>query len=156
MRKSIADHLGLFVNLLCHKVTIVALVDQECRSDRLLHRARNLLATGVTHLDAFTTDHRQIAFFQVANLIGEWREGDRVGAEIHLAFAVADHKRRTLARADEEIRSSNRNASANAPRRRGREAAGDGLLRRAPLVHLRRHEMRDHLSVGFGRELRAV
>ena len=104
MRERVADDLGLLVDFLRHEMAIVALVDQKRRSHRFLHRARDLVAAGVAHLHAVAPEHRPVALLQVADRVGERRERERVGAEIHLALAVADRERRTLAGAHQQIR----------------------------------------------------
>ncbi len=48
-----------------------------------------------------TTD--PVAFFEIGDPVGEGRERQRVGAEIHLAVAVADGERRALPRADQQV-----------------------------------------------------
>ena len=103
MRERVADDLGLLVDFLRHEMAVVALVDQERRGVRFQHRALDHLAVGVVHLDALARHHRPVAVFEIADGVGERRERDRVGAEIHLAVAVADRERRALAGADQQI-----------------------------------------------------
>ena len=48
-------------------------------------------------------EHDPVAVLEIADRVGERRERDGVGAEIHLALAVADGERRALAGADQEV-----------------------------------------------------
>ena len=103
VRQRMAHDLGLLVDFLRHEMAMVALVDQEGRGIRFQHRALDRLAVGVVHLDALARHHRPVAVLKIADGVGERRERDRVGAEIHFAVAVADRERRALAGADQEI-----------------------------------------------------
>ncbi len=47
--------------------------------------------------------HDEIAVFKVGQTVGEGRERQRVGAEIHFSLAIADGERGALARADQKI-----------------------------------------------------
>ena len=95
--------------------------------------------------------HRPVAIFEIADGVGERRERNRVGAEIHLAVAVADRERRALAGADQQVflagEQEGERERAAQPRQRGLHR----LDRRLALVHLVGDEMRDHLGVGFAR-----
>ena len=44
-----------------------------------------------------------VALLEIGDAVGERRERQRIGAEIHFAVAIADRERRALARADQEI-----------------------------------------------------
>ena len=98
-----ADDFGLLVDFLRHEVAMVALIDHERRSVGLEDRTLDLAAGGVMHFDGFARQHNRVAVLEVGNRIGERCERDGVGAEIHLAVAVADRERRAFARTDQEI-----------------------------------------------------
>ena len=156
MRERVADHLGLLVDFLRHEMAMIALVDQERRGGRFQHRALDHLAVGVVHLDALARHHRPVAVFEIGDRVGERRERDRVGAEKHLAVAVADRERRALAGADQKIvlagEQEGERERAAQPRQRGL----DRLDRRLAALHLVGDEMRDHLGVGFAAERGAL
>ncbi len=104
MRERVADDLRLLVDLLRHEVAVVALVDQEGGGERLAARpldrrcrSRRGSATPLR------MQHGPVAVLEIGDAVGERRERDRVGAEIHLAVAVADGERRALARADQQV-----------------------------------------------------
>ena len=103
MRERVADHFRLLVDFLRHEMAMVALVDQHRRGRgfstcRLTARP---LASRIG--DAVAAELDPVAFLQIADGVGEGRERDGVGAEIHLAVAIADRERRALARADQEV-----------------------------------------------------
>ena len=54
-------------------------------------------------LGALARQHHPVAVFEIADVVGERRQRDRVGAEIHFAVAVADRQRRALAGADHQV-----------------------------------------------------
>ena len=156
MRQRVADDFRLLVDFLRHEMAMIALVDQERRGVRLLHLALDLLAGHVAHLDALAAQDRPVALFQIADRFGERRERDRIGAEIHLALAVTDRERRTLAGADQQIvlafKQERERESAAQARQRGLHGFG----RRAALIHFIGDEMGDDFGVGLGRELDAL
>ncbi len=121
-----------------------------------MHRALDRAAGGVVHLDALARQHGPVAVLEIRDRVGERRERDGVGAEIHLAVAVADRERRALAGADQQIvlagEQEGERERAAQPRQRG----ADRLRRRAAVLHLLGDEMRDHLGVGLGPELGAL
>ena len=103
VRQRVADHFRLLVDLLRHEVAVVGLVDQRGRGGVL-----DLLALdGVPSLSkivgALAGQHDPVAVFEIADRVGERAERDGVGAEIHLAVAIADRERRAVAGADHEI-----------------------------------------------------
>ena len=57
----------------------------------------------VEDLDAGAAQHRPVALLEVGDGVGEGRERDGVGAEVHLARAVADGERAALARGDHQV-----------------------------------------------------
>ena len=48
-------------------------------------------------------DDRPVAFFEIGDALGQRRQRQRVGAEVILAFAIADGQRRPHARADDQV-----------------------------------------------------
>src|SRR5262245_21380126 len=155
-RERVADDLGLLVNFLRHEVAIIALVDQERRRQRLHHCALDLAALDVVYLDALAGEHGGVAILQIGDRVGERRERDGIGAEIHLAVAVTDRERRALARADEEIVLAGEQEGERERAAQSRQCRGHGLGRRAAILQFLGDEMRDDLGIGFRAELHAL
>ena len=156
MGERMADHFRLLVDFLGHEVLVVALVDHCAEAVRLDHRALDRAALLVVDLDALARHHRPVAVFQIADGVGERRQRDGVGAEIHLAVAIADGERRALARADHQVvlageQEGEREGAAQLLERRGHR-----LDRRLALLHLLGDQMGDHFGVGLAAELGAV
>ena len=114
------------------------------------------LPLGVVDLDALARHHGPVAVLEIADGVGERRERDRVGAEIHLAVAVADRERRALAGADQQILLAGEQEGQRERAAQPRQRRLDRLDRRLALLHLVGDEMRDHLGVGLAAELRAA
>ena len=126
------------------------------RGGRLDDRPLDRVALLVVDLDALARQHRPVAVFEIADGVGERRERDGVGAEIHLAVAVADRERRALARADQQVvlageQEGQREGAAQLLERRRHR-----LGRRLALLHLVGDQMRDHFGVGLAAEFGAV
>ena len=104
MGERVADDLRLLVDLLGHEVAVVALFGQQSARgavDRLAfddagRRSRGTSAPGAG-------DDNPVALLEIGDAVGERGERQRVGAEKHLAVAVADRERRALARADQQV-----------------------------------------------------
>ena len=156
MRERMADHFRLLVDFLGHEVLVVALVDQHAGCRRRDDRPLDLFALRVVDFDALARHDRPVAVFEIADLIGERRKRDRIGAQIHLAFAVADRERRALARADHQVvlagedKGEREGAAQLLERRRHR------FGRRLAVVHFFGDQMRDHFGVGLAAEFVAV
>ena len=104
MGERVADDLGLLVDFLRHEMAVIALVDQERRGVRFQHGALHDLRRAASWTSApCAGEDDPVAVLEIADGVGERRERDRIGAEIHLAVAVADRERRALARADQKI-----------------------------------------------------
>ena len=101
-------------------------------------------------------EHRPIALLEKGDPVGEGRERERVGAEIHLALAEADGERRAGARADEQIVLAGEHEGEREGALEARERRRHRLDRRAAAVELTRHELRHGLGVGLGLEGIAV
>ena len=102
--KRVADDLGLLGDLLGHEVAMAALVDQHGRSLREDHRPRHRARRRQSKISlASRRQHRPVAVLEIGDAVGEGRERDGVGAQVHLTLAVADGERRTLAGGDQEV-----------------------------------------------------
>ena len=129
MRQRMTDDLGLLVDFLRHEMAMVALVDQHHRSLRFQHRALDDLAVAVVDFGAVAGHDHPIAVFEIAHHVGERRERDGVGAEIHRALAEADRERRAAPCADQKIllageQKREREGAAQSRQRRRTAAAG--------------------------------
>src|SRR6478736_4800216 len=103
MGKRVADHFRLLMNLLRHKVLVVALVDELRRRRRFNDWPLDLTALLIANFDALARDDRPITIFKIADGVCEWRKRDCVRAKVHLALAVADRERRAFARSDQKV-----------------------------------------------------
>ena len=103
LAERVADHLGLLVDLLGHEVAEVALVDQQRARHRLDGRPLDLAAVEGEDLGLLPGQHRAVAILQIGDGVGEGGERDGVGAQIHLALAVADGERRSLPGPDHQV-----------------------------------------------------
>ena len=152
----IADHGRLLVDLLVHEVAVVALADQRAGQRGLLDLALDRLALGVIDRGAARVQHRPVAFLQVLDAVGQRRERQGVGAEVHLAVAVADRERAAAARPDQQVvvagEQDGQRERAVQPleRRRG------GRHRPDALSQIVADQLRDHLGVGLGLEAVAL
>ena len=54
-------------------------------------------------LGLLAAQHRAVAILQVGDGVGEGRQRDGIGAQIHLALAVTDRQRRPLPRTDHQV-----------------------------------------------------
>ena len=107
-------------------------------------------------LGARAGEHRPVAVFEIADLLGEGRQRNGVGAEIHLAFAVADGERRAFARADHQIVLTDKQEGERESAAQFFERGRHRLDRRLAVLHLLGDQMGDDLGVGFAAELAAV
>ena len=156
MGERVADYFGLLMDFLGHEMLVVALVDQLRRGCRLDHRALHAGALLVVDFDAFVRHHRPVAVLEITDGVGERRERDGVGAEIHFTVAEADCERRTLARADHQIvlageQKGQRECAAQLLERRRHR-----LDRRLALFHFVGDQMGDDFGIGLAVEFRAV
>ncbi len=91
------------MDFLLHEMPVVALVDHEGGAERLLALALDRLAVHVEDGDLVAAHHRPVAVLEIGDRIGEGRQRDGVGAQEHLALAVADGERRAVAGADDQV-----------------------------------------------------
>ena len=119
-------------------------------------RPLHLFAALVVDRRAGAGEHRPVAVLEIGDPVGEGRERDGVGAEIHLAVAVADGERAAAPRADHEVVLALEEDGERERALEPLERRLDRLLRREPLGHVAGHQVGDHLGVGLGRENRAV
>ena len=152
----VADDLGLLVDFLGHEVAVIALVDQQGACHRFHPGPLHLLAGAVVDGGALAREHRPVALLQIGDLAGEGRQRDGVGAQVHLALAVADGERAALAGADHQVFLAGKD---DGERERTLQMVSARLVashRRVARLHLVGDQMHHHLGVGVGLELVAL
>ena len=91
-----ADDFRLLVDLLGHEVPVIALLGEQASGktalDAPLHRSPD--ASRMSAPSRRSDD--PVAFLEIGDAVGERRERQRVGAEVHFAVAIADRERRAL------------------------------------------------------------
>ena len=100
--------------------------------------------------------HGPVAVLEIGDLVGEGRERDGVGTEIHLALAVADRERRPVPGADEQVLLAGEEEGEREGAAQPRQGRRDRLHRALALAHLARDELRHDLGVGLGLEAHAL
>ena len=145
----------LLMNFLGHEVAEIAFLDQEGGGARAENGAFHLAAARVVNLRAAALEHCEVAVIEIGDDRGERRERDRIGAEHHLALAIADGERRALPRADKKILLAlEQKGECEGPL----EARQGGFHRRdgiEPCLHEVGDEMGDRFRVGLSHEVRA-
>ena len=100
-----AGHFRLLVDFLGHEVAIIRLCRPAGRRPAVLDARRGARPSLSSSQNSaplrVSTD--PVAILEIADGVGERRQRDRVGAQIHLAVAIADRQRRAVARADHQI-----------------------------------------------------
>ena len=152
----VADHFRLLVDFLRHEMLEIAFIHHLRRGRGFDHRPFDFAALLIVDLDALVRHHRPVAVLQIADGVGERGKRDGIGAEIHLAVAIADGERRTLARADHQVVLAGEQEGEREGAAQLLERGGHRLDRRFALFHLLGHQMGDHLGVGLAGELGAV
>ena len=156
MGERVADDLGLLVDLLGHEVPVIAPFREQASGRAQLDRAPDPISGAIANVGPLAGQHDPIAFLEIGDTVGERRERERVGTQIHLAVAVADRERRALPRADQQVvltleQIDERESAAQALERRMNR-----LLRRLALSEFVLDQERGDLGVGLGRERMAL
>jgi hypothetical protein len=151
--QGVADHGGLLEDLLLHEVAVVALADQRARQFGLAHLALGFVAALVEDRRAGARHHRPVALFQIADLLGQRRQSQGVGAEKHLAVAVADRQRAAAPRAHHHVVFTGKNDRQREGALEPAQGRRDGLRGRRPTVELAGDQRGDRLGVGIAFEV---
>ena len=154
--KRVGDHLGLLMDLLLHEMPVIALVDQERCAHRLPERPLDLGTRHVEDLHLAAPQDRPVAVFQIGDLVGERSERNGIGAEEHLALAVADGQRRAVARADDQVVVAFEHDGQRKRALQPLQCRKRGFDRLFTACHLAGDQMGDHLGVGLRLEAVAV
>ena len=152
----VADHLRLLMDLLLHEMPVVALVDHEGGAERLLALALDLVALHVEDGDLVAAHHRPVAVLEIGDRIGEGRQRNGVGAQKHLALAMADGERRTVAGADDQILVAGEHDGERERALQPLQRIVGGIDGLCAARELARNQMGDDLGVGLRGELVAV
>ena len=94
----------------------------------------------------------EVALFQIADVVGEGRQRDGVGAEIHLALAFADRQRAAAPGADQKVLVAVEQEAQREGAFQALQHGVDGVLGRLAALQLARHQMGDRLRVGLAFE----
>jgi hypothetical protein len=155
LRERLADNPRLFVNLLDHKVPMLAFPDQHGRGGDFGWRASQVLALGIEKVDSLPRDDYDVAVFQETDHVGKWRKSNRVRPEVHFASAIADRKWRSFTRSNYQVfvafKQERKCKRSFQPRQRDAYRV-DWL---ASFLQLLAYEMSDHLGVCFRGKTRA-
>ena len=134
---------------------MVALAHHRAGDAALADLALHLLAT-LEDRGALGVQHDPVVVLEVGHALGEGRQRQRVGADIHLAVAVADRERAAAARPHQDV-------VAAAEQRDQREGAAQPfhrlahrLLGRHLALEKRGEELRHHFGVGVAVEAAAL
>ena len=144
--------LRLVMDLLFHEVPVVALLHQGGRRGDHLHRPLHGLAGSVEHLSPLVVDRRVVAVLQIDHLVGEGADRQGVGADEHLALAVAQHQGRAVAGGEDHVTLAEHQHAQGVGSREPPGRGGEGLERRHALDQVLVDQMGHHLGVGLAGE----
>ncbi len=115
-------------------------------------RALDALPLVVENLHGMARHHRPVAVLQIGDRLGEGGERHRVGADEHLAVAMADRKRAAAAGGDEEILLAGEKDGEREGAFKPLQRVRHGLDRLQPAVERHGDQMRDDFRVGLARQ----
>src|SRR5258708_6959199 len=84
-------------------MAVVALADEVARDLGQLDRAADLDAAGIADVGAQARENRPIALLEIGDAPRQRRQRDRIGADIHLALAIAQGEGAAAARRQHEV-----------------------------------------------------
>ncbi|MGK2228110.1 MAG: hypothetical protein ACI9GK_001940 [Devosia sp.] len=156
MAERMTDGFGLLVDFLGHEVAVITLVDHQRRGLRDLHIAFDNGVLGVANGRAGMGDHGPVAIFEIAQAGGERGQCHGVGAQIHLAIAIADGQRRAVSGRDQQplIVAEHEGQSEGAAQLF--ERIGHGLFGLSAPGQFARHPERHGFGIGLGGGLIAI
>ena len=136
-------------------MTVLALADGCTGKRGLGHGALDHGIGLVVNRRALGADLDPVALFQVADPVGQGRQGHGVGPEEHLALAVADRQRAAPARADHQVVAPGEDDGQREGAFQALQGVGHRLLRRLLLVQALGDQVDHDLGVGLGLEVMA-
>ena len=154
--QGVAQDSRLFEDLLFHEMAMIALADHRPGKGRLDDRPLLLRAIDIDDTGAITADEGDIALLEILDALGEWRQSQRVGADEHLAIAIADRQRTASAGGDQQLLVAfEEQGEAECPLEPpdGRKRGFLGCLTERQVVC---HQMRHDFGVRLGVELMAM
>ena len=137
-------------------MAVIALLDRRARGTRTAHLAFDRLVLRVIDSGAIARHDHPVAFFEIADLLRQRGQRQRVRPDIGLAIAIADDQRRAAAGADQQIGMVAEGDRQRKGTAQARQHSGDGFLRTAARFDQPRHEMRDHFAIGIAFERAAI
>ncbi len=150
--QSVADDRRLLEDLLLHEVAVLSLADQRPGKRRQLYFALDLPALGVANLRTGAVQHHPIAFLEIADAVGQRRQRQGIGAQIHLAVAVAHRQRAAFAGAEHQVMVPGKDDGEREGPLEAGEGRTDGLLGGLLLGQILADQVDDDLRVGLGLE----
>ena len=148
----ISDHRRLLVDLLEHEMGEVSLADHRARGRGAPDLALDDVAVLVVDDRPVGPHLRPVALVEIADAAGQGRERERVGAEKHLALAIADRERAAAPRADHQVVVPGEQDGERERPFQPLERSGDRLLRGLSLAQTAADQMHRRFGVGVGRE----
>jgi len=152
----VTDHFRLLVDLLGHEVAVIGLVDQRRRGRVPDLVALDGVAVLVVDRRALARQHHPVAIFEIADRVGERAERDGVGAEIHLAVAITDRERRSVAGADHEVVVAGEYEAEREGAAQARQRQLDGFHRLVAAREQIVDEVQHDFGIGLGVEHRSL
>ena len=133
-------------------MAILALADQRPGQGRQFHVALDLPALGVTNLHAGAFQLHPIALFEITDAVGQRRQRQSIGAQIHLAVAVAHRQGAAFAGAEHQVMAPGKNDGEREGPLEAGEGRTDGLFGSLLLGQIFADQVDDHFRVGLGFE----
>jgi hypothetical protein len=94
VRERAPDDLRLLVDLLGHEVPVIAPLREQASGGAALDHVSDAISGVIANVGPLAGQHDPVAVLEIGDTVGERRERERVGTQIHLAVAVADRERR--------------------------------------------------------------
>ena len=151
----VADDGGLLVDLLHHEVAVVALAHHGARDAALADLALHFLAA-LEDRGALGVQHHPVVVLEIGDALGERRQRQRIGADIHLAVAVADGERAAAARAHQDVVAAAEQGDQGEGAAQALHRLAHRLLGRKLALEMRGEELGHHLGVGVAVEVAAL
>ena len=153
MSQRVADDLRLLVDLFRHEMAVIAFFGQQAARLAADRAATDDLAAHVPELRSLAGHDDPVAFFEIGDLVREGGKRERVGAKIHLAFAVSDCERRALPRSNQEVFLALKQEHERESAAHALQGRVNRLGRRLSVSHFRRNEERGDFGVRLRREI---
>ena len=150
--EGVADHLRLLVDLLGHEMPVIAPFREQAAGRASLDAALDMAAGRIADVGALAGQRHPVAFLEIGDAVSERSQCERVRAQIHFRVAIADRKRRALARADQEILLALEQIDERERPAQPAERRLNRLLRRLAFFQFVLDDECGNLGIGLGRE----